>query len=149
MTPDIKALVATATELYGKIARAHDNLLKLGVAKITLGAVEALLHMLEKYSSKFDGLNDALADQRARLANDDYLKQDIPALAEESYLINKGLLLDLKRELQAKELPPPPRPFHLRRLRRHHAPRFHASSCLSSPASTRIGRLSETCSSRS
>ncbi|GAB1867297.1 Peptidase aspartic putative domain-containing protein [Camponotus japonicus] len=99
MNPDIKALVSTATELYGKIARAHDNLLKLGAAKITLGAVEARLHMLEKYWSKFDGLNDALADHHARLTNDDYLKQDIPALAEESYLINKGLLLDLKREL--------------------------------------------------
>lgn len=103
MTPDIKALVSTATELYGKIARAHDNLLKLGVTKITLGAVEARLYMLKKYWSKFDGLNDELADHHARLANDDYLKQNIPALAEESYLVNKGLLLDLKCEFQAKK----------------------------------------------
>lgn len=31
------------------------------------------------------------------------MKQDIPALAEEAYLLNKGLLLDAKRALEAKE----------------------------------------------
>lgn len=103
MDPSIKATMFSATELYGKIARTHENLM-LGVVKVTLGMVEARLLNLEKQWTKFDSQNDELLEHLDKLKGSEYFKQDIPALAEEAYLMNKGLLLDLKRSLQAKEL---------------------------------------------
>ncbi|XP_029162606.1 uncharacterized protein LOC114934126 [Nylanderia fulva] len=97
---DTKAIIATATVLYGKISRAYENLRKLGEANITLGAVEARLLNLEKLWEKFDGINDMLADRVDEIRHDVYAKQDIPSLGEEAYLLNKGLMLDLKSALQ-------------------------------------------------
>jgi len=104
MSEDVKAVVEIATALYGKIKRAYDNLTKLGEGKITLGAVEARLAGLEKNWDKFDGHNDDLLDHLAELKDNQYLKQDIPSLAEEAYLLNKGLMLDLKRQLTDEQL---------------------------------------------
>lgn len=53
MNPDVKSIVAAATALYGKIARAYDNLMKLGMHKITLEAVEARLQALDRNWAKF------------------------------------------------------------------------------------------------
>jgi len=47
-------------------------------------------------------MNDELVAHIAQLKNEEYMKQDVPALAEEAYLVNKGLLLDLKSALHAK-----------------------------------------------
>ncbi|KMQ84566.1 hypothetical protein RF55_17540, partial [Lasius niger] len=103
MDTRVKATVSAATEIYGKISRAYDNLMKLGESKITLGAVESRLQNLEKLWTKFDGHNDFLAEHLEFLREDNYLKSDIPSLAEEAYLLNKGLLLDKQRSLRAKE----------------------------------------------
>ncbi|XP_029161134.1 uncharacterized protein LOC114932886 [Nylanderia fulva] len=97
---DTKAIIATATVLYGKISRSFENLRKLGEANMTLGAVEARLQNLEKLWDKFDALNDTLADQVDEIKHEVYAKQDIPSLGEEAYLLNKGLMLDLKSALQ-------------------------------------------------
>ncbi|XP_029155196.1 uncharacterized protein LOC114928280 [Nylanderia fulva] len=99
---ETKAIIATATVLYGKISRAYDNLRKLGEANITLGAVEARLQNLEKLWEKFDAINDTLADRVEEIKHDVYAKQDIPSLGEEAYLQNKGLMLDLKSALQRR-----------------------------------------------
>lgn len=104
MEEEVKAIVANATTLYGKISRAHANLLKLGIEKITIGAIDARLQNLERLWSKFDACNDELVDNLTTLAEDPYLQTDIPALSEEAYLVNKGLMLELKRTLQKTEL---------------------------------------------
>lgn len=77
--------------------------MKLGSARITLEAVEARLENLKKLWSKFDAMNDELVVHIAHLKSEEYIyKQDVPASAEEAYLMNKGLLLDLKNDLHAK-----------------------------------------------
>ncbi|GAB1860679.1 Gag-pol polyprotein [Camponotus japonicus] len=103
MSRKAELLITVATDLYGKIARTHDNLLKLGAAKITVGAVEARLQSLEKYWSKFDTHNDELLNYLDQIADSEYLRLDIPALAEEAYLSNKGMLLDLLHSLKTEE----------------------------------------------
>ncbi|XP_029159530.1 uncharacterized protein LOC114937575 [Nylanderia fulva] len=100
---DTTTIITNATALYGKISRAYDNLRKLGEANITLGAVEARLLNLDKLWEKFDAMNDILAERVDELKHDAYAKQDIPSLGEESYLVNKGLMLELRRTLQKKE----------------------------------------------
>lgn len=79
--------------------------MKLGASKVTLGAVEARLESLDKNWDKFDALNDdLLANHLHKLSKEEYMIQDVPALCEEAYLTNKGVLMDLRRTLQAKEL---------------------------------------------
>jgi len=68
-----------------------------------VGAVEARLQSLERYWSKFDTHNDELLNYLDQIADSEYIKLDIPALAEEAYLGNKGLLLDLLRSLKTEE----------------------------------------------
>lgn len=102
MNPEMQAIVDSVIELYGKISRTHENLMKLGASRVTLGAIDARLQNLEKYWSKFDALKDRLLDHLSLLTHH-YMKRDIPSLAEEAYLTNKGMLLDLRRVLQAKE----------------------------------------------
>ncbi|KMQ83412.1 hypothetical protein RF55_20121 [Lasius niger] len=101
MEEEVKAIVANATTLLGKISRAHANLLKLGT-EITIGAIDARLQNLERLWSKFDACNDELVDHLTTLAEDPYVETDIPSLGEEAYLVNKGLMLELKRTLQKK-----------------------------------------------
>ncbi|XP_025264482.1 uncharacterized protein LOC105257606 [Camponotus floridanus] len=48
MSYKAELIITAATDLHGKIARTHENLMKLGAAKITMGAVEARLQSLEK-----------------------------------------------------------------------------------------------------
>ncbi|XP_029176332.1 uncharacterized protein LOC114944532 [Nylanderia fulva] len=100
---DTATIITNATALYGKISRAYNNLRKLGEANITLGAVEARLLNLDKLWEKFDAMNDILAERVNEIKHDVYAKQDIPSLGEESYLVNKGLMLEMRRTLQKKE----------------------------------------------
>lgn len=44
----MEKLLETQSELYGKIARAVENLQKTAASKITLSTVEARLQVLEK-----------------------------------------------------------------------------------------------------
>ncbi|XP_025270835.1 uncharacterized protein LOC112639871 [Camponotus floridanus] len=103
MSRKAELTITAATDLYGKIARTHENLMKLGAAKITVGAVEARLQSLERYWTKFDAHNDELLNYLDQVADSEYIRLDIPALAEEAYLANKGLLLDLLRNLKTEE----------------------------------------------
>lgn len=103
MDSDVKSVVDAATAFYGKISRAHENLLKLGTTRVTLDAAEVRFQALERNWSKFDALNGDLADQLLRLKDDPYMRQNIPGLAEEAYL-NKDMILNMLQELKLKEL---------------------------------------------
>ncbi|XP_029158095.1 uncharacterized protein LOC114930499 [Nylanderia fulva] len=103
MDPEMKTTIDIAYALYGKISRAYENLQKLGTPRITLSAVEARLQTLKRNWNKFDSQNDDLLDHLDEDKDEPYLVQNIPALAEEVYLLNKGLLLDEQRRLRAQE----------------------------------------------
>ncbi|KMQ91670.1 hypothetical protein RF55_8423 [Lasius niger] len=79
MNRKIERLLNDQADLYGRISRAIDNLKKTGAAKIT-----------------------------EVLAGHNYVTQDLPELAEESYLDQKGTFLDLLRNFQEKRSPAVP-----------------------------------------
>lgn len=105
MDRDNKVLVSALLELYG-ISRANENLRKSS-AKITLGFVEARLQALEANWSKFEAQHiKLLSVPPSVLSESEYVKQDVPVLAEEAFLLQKGILLrdrDVARSLKAKE----------------------------------------------
>ncbi|GAB1865877.1 Peptidase aspartic putative domain-containing protein [Camponotus japonicus] len=147
MSRKVEAMADAAAELYGKIARTHENLMKLGSAKITVGAVEARLQLLERYWSKFDALSDELLDHLDQISGLDYVKLDIPAMAEESYLLNKGSLLDLLSSLKEKAAATPSsaETETSARVPRITLPRSYRTS----RGNMRTGQLSAICFSRS
>ncbi|XP_011702560.1 PREDICTED: uncharacterized protein LOC105458737 [Wasmannia auropunctata] len=105
-------LVRSQVELYGKIARASENLKKQGVANITIGLTEARLQALDNNWAKFEAQHDKLISGFwEALTGQDYLKKDYHSFTEETYLNQKGMFLETLRCMRAKakeELPAAP-----------------------------------------
>jgi len=95
MSGEVQKLADAQINLFGKITRTGENLRKIGSAKTTQGVVEACLQGLEKKWNKFDQQDDELFPHRDALRDHEYYKQDLPFLAEEAYLQQKGALLEL------------------------------------------------------
>lgn len=53
MSQKLEGCMRSQNELYGRIARAVENIKKVGTEKITLGLVEARLALLEANWNKF------------------------------------------------------------------------------------------------
>ncbi|KAL6429476.1 hypothetical protein ACFW04_008260 [Cataglyphis niger] len=103
MSRETDSTVRTQMELYGRIARAYENLRKSGSANITIGLVEARLQALEANWAKFEFHHDKLGASWESLRDTDYVKKDMLALAEEAYLTQKGMFLDTLRRLRSAE----------------------------------------------
>ncbi|XP_024883926.1 uncharacterized protein LOC112462412, partial [Temnothorax curvispinosus] len=104
MPIDTETLIRSQTELHGRISRAYENLKKAGTTKVTLGVAEARLQGLESNWAKFEAQHESIFDTPwERIKELDYVKQSVFALAEEAYLHQKGIFLDLVRSLKAKE----------------------------------------------
>ncbi|XP_024885965.1 uncharacterized protein LOC112463685, partial [Temnothorax curvispinosus] len=104
MPIDTETLIRSQTELHGRISRAYENLKKSGTTKVTLGVAEARLQGLESNWAKFEAQHESIFDTPwERIKELDYVKQSVFALAEEAYLHQKGIFLDLVRSLKAKE----------------------------------------------
>lgn len=103
MGNEIKDVLLAQTDLYARIAYAYENFKKVGAAKMTLGVAEARLQALEQCWAKFEARHEKLLPLRETLAEDDYIKSDVPALAYEAYLDQKGFFLDTIRALKARE----------------------------------------------
>ncbi|KMQ83055.1 hypothetical protein RF55_21065, partial [Lasius niger] len=101
MSMDADALLRSQQDLQGRIARAYENLKKSGAAKITAGAVESRLKALEANWSKFENNHEALSTMYWKAVCDhDYTKKDFFGLVEESFLTQRGTLLDLTLSLK-------------------------------------------------
>lgn len=75
MSKDIEGFIRGQQDLFGRIARAFENLKKTGIANIILGLVEARLQALE---TKFDAQQERLfASFWHDLAEHDYLTKNI------------------------------------------------------------------------
>ncbi|KAL6419298.1 hypothetical protein ACFW04_013938 [Cataglyphis niger] len=103
MSRETDSTVRTQMELYGRIARAYENLRKSGFANITIGLVEARLQALEANWAKFEFNHDKLSASWESLRDTDYVKKDMLALAKEAYLTQKGMFLDALRRLRSAE----------------------------------------------
>ncbi|XP_029673019.1 uncharacterized protein LOC115241413 [Formica exsecta] len=103
MNKDREPTVRSQSDLYGRIARAYENLRKSGSANITIGLAEARLQALEANWAKFEFQHDKLLEHWEALSDSQYVKTDMPTLAEEAYLTQKGMFLDTLRRLRAAE----------------------------------------------
>ncbi|KMQ84389.1 hypothetical protein RF55_17840, partial [Lasius niger] len=107
-------LIQSQIDLHGRISRSVDNLKKLGQANITAGAVEARMNILENHWAKFEEQHRILFTvHKDTVKNLDYKKKDYVSIVEETYLVQKGVLLDysalLARQNQLAEAPTSPR----------------------------------------
>jgi len=88
-------IIQSQRELHGRIARAVENLKKLGQANITAGAVQTRLAGLEKCWATFEAQHALLrAQHREEIYKHEYMKKDYASIVEEAYYQNKGTLLD-------------------------------------------------------
>ncbi|XP_070172246.1 uncharacterized protein [Polyergus mexicanus] len=103
MNKDKEPTVRSQSDLYGRISRAYENLRKSGTGNITIGLAEARLQALEANWAKFEFQHDKLLEHWDALSESTYVKTDMPTLAEEAYLTQKGMFLDTLRRLRAAE----------------------------------------------
>lgn len=101
-------LISSQRDLNGRIARAFENLKKLGANNLTKGNVTSRLETLRKNWSKFEAQQDqlrALAVSDAVLASSDYFKdKDLTSAAtEEVFNVQEALLLDKLDEFSKLE----------------------------------------------
>ncbi|XP_070170760.1 uncharacterized protein [Polyergus mexicanus] len=115
------------SDLYGRISRAYENLRKSGTGNITIGLAEAWLQALEANWAKFEFQHDKLLEHWEALSESTYVKTDMPTLAEEAYLTQKGMFLDTLRRLRAAE--------------RTETPDFGPAPSPSHPARTTLPRI--------
>ena len=103
MTTKNDDILRAQTERYHRLSRAYENFKKVCTTKLTRGLTEARLNALEQNWHKFDAhLEEALALRDTHSSNE-FFKLDVPTLAEESYLEQKGVFLDIIRQFKAKE----------------------------------------------
>ncbi|XP_070167796.1 uncharacterized protein [Polyergus mexicanus] len=103
MNKDKEPMVRSQSDLFGRISLAYENLRKSGAANITIGLAEARLQALEANWAKFEFQHDKLLEHWEALSESTYVKTDMPTLAEEAYLTQKGMILDTLRRLRAAE----------------------------------------------
>ncbi|XP_070516636.1 uncharacterized protein [Cardiocondyla obscurior] len=101
LEPD--GLVRAQGKLLGRISWAHDNLKKSGAAKTTLGILEARLGGLESNWAKFEANHQKILNSTKADEDLDYLKLGTLAKAEEAFLQQRTIFLDLLRSHKAKE----------------------------------------------
>lgn len=103
MMSEMNSLIRAQHDLYGRIARAYENLKKLGTASITIGGVETRLLSLESNWTKFKRQNDVLCkDHWDLLQKHEYIQKDFAGLVEETYLQQKIKFMDISRTLKGK-----------------------------------------------
>lgn len=106
MEREIEDLVQGQQELHGRISRAVDNLKKMGQANITPGAVQSRLASLDSCWSKFEAQHETLRTvHREAIKKTDYFRKDYIGIVEETYLTQKGLLLDYAARLAQQSAP--------------------------------------------
>lgn len=133
----MEELIQRQYELHGQIARAMENLKKLGRANITAGAIRSHLANLEKCFEEQHAL--LRSEHWEALKAHECVKKDYVGLTKESYLVNKGVLLDYAARL-TKVTPTDVTPSQ-RETTRTTLPRIQ--SFRSSPASMTSGPPSE------
>ncbi|XP_029672105.1 uncharacterized protein LOC115240853 [Formica exsecta] len=103
MNKDKDPTVLLQSDLYRRIARAYENLRKSGTANIWIGLAEARLQALKANWAKFQFQHDKLLELWEALSERAYVNTDMPTLAEEAYVTQKGMILDTLRRLRAAE----------------------------------------------
>ncbi|XP_076667997.1 uncharacterized protein LOC143368801 [Andrena cerasifolii] len=98
----MEQIIESQNELSGNIARAYENLKKLGAARITPGAVESRLGMLRRNWEKFDQQHDQLLALPAPEKREaPYFREDRYDVTEELFLVQEALFVDRQQSFAA------------------------------------------------
>ncbi|XP_070525005.1 uncharacterized protein [Cardiocondyla obscurior] len=101
VSPELEALLRGQQELHGRIARAVENLKKMGASKITAGAIDSKLKLLDNYWAKFENAHEALRnDHWPSMIECDYTRNDFFGLVEEAYVDQRAALLEAREEIR-------------------------------------------------
>jgi len=96
----MEALISTQRDLHRRIARSHENLRKVGAAKLSVALVQSAMTNLESKWNKFEAQHEHLQLTFAkRLADTDYITSDYVSTVELAYLEQRAKLVELEREL--------------------------------------------------
>lgn len=96
-------LILEQHEVHNRMARTYDNLKKGGLDKITLGRVQSTIQLLDKKWSQIEQQHAKLrAEFWSELRKNDYYTKDFMSAAEETYLSQRGKLVDMERSLTTK-----------------------------------------------
>lgn len=103
MSLDVESLLRSQHEMHGRIARAVDNLKKSGLSKVTSGAVESRLRLLDSCWARFDGTHESLRSNHWKVIVDhEYTQGDLYGAVEEVYVQQRATLVDFLEELRRK-----------------------------------------------
>ncbi|XP_071579938.1 uncharacterized protein [Temnothorax nylanderi] len=99
MSLDAEGALRSQHDLYGRISRIMENLRKLGEAKITPGMVESRIELLDSYWTKFHTVHDTLLTTFwSAVKEHEYVKSDFVGKAEEAYMTQRSMLVDMRKE---------------------------------------------------
>ncbi|XP_011707042.1 PREDICTED: uncharacterized protein LOC105462212, partial [Wasmannia auropunctata] len=105
MSLDAESLLRGQEDLFGRIARAMENLKKSGAASITTGTIETRIKILDTHWAKFDATHDVLRGGHWKTISElEYIKSDLYGMTEETYAVQRAALLDSLEELRGKVL---------------------------------------------
>ncbi|XP_029158967.1 uncharacterized protein LOC114931164 [Nylanderia fulva] len=94
-------LLRMQNDLYGRIARAYENLRKLGTANITVDSVETRIGTIDSNWQKLKKQHDTLMlSHLETLKTHEYLKKDFIAVMEEAYVQQRAKLMETLRTLK-------------------------------------------------
>ncbi|KYN43234.1 hypothetical protein ALC56_02419 [Trachymyrmex septentrionalis] len=97
----MEVLIEAQVELYGRIARTHDNLRKSGFNKIIKALIFTILRLLD--TKKFEKNHERLLDTyRDEVKKHNYHLKDFLGQAEEIYVQQRAVLLEME-EIVARD----------------------------------------------
>jgi len=95
------SLLQAQHEAYQRMGRIYENLKKAGPEKITLGRVQSTISHLDKRWAEIELHHASLRDNYwSELKKHEYIVKDFMSVAEETYLTQRGKLVDHEHALQ-------------------------------------------------
>jgi len=107
MSSDLDALINGQRDLHGRMSRSIDNLKKMGASNITQSVVETRISLIDQLWAKFESQHELI---RALFKTDfntsEYVRSGFFDTAENTYVQQRGALLDYAQRLKPADSPP-------------------------------------------
>ncbi|XP_011060934.1 PREDICTED: uncharacterized protein LOC105149905 [Acromyrmex echinatior] len=104
MSDEITALLIAQSDIHGRMARSMTNLKKMGMANITLHAVETRSALLDQLGTKFEKQHELIrAHYKEAFDHSEYNTSQFADSAEITYVQQRSLLNDYRTKLKAEK----------------------------------------------
>jgi len=108
MSADLRALLEAQNDIHGRMSRSVDNLRKMGVNNITLGAIEARISILDNLWSRFETQHELIRTSlKDKYIESEYAKSEFVDTAETTYVMQKSTLRGYAERLSVEPTSPP------------------------------------------